>query len=266
MVPRPDVPMPLGEHLDELRRRLLWPLVAWAAVFIIAFAFQDQLKRLFVWPLQRAIAIAGPEVAARAGILVPPEDPHRLLKTFSLGESMGVAVSLAMWAAFAVVIPLLAWQLYAFAAVGLTARERRLAFILVPLAIILFYAGGIFGYFFGMPYIYAWFIDWTAQDPVASFDLRLQAYWHDFLLYTLVFGVLFDIPWAMLVLARLGFVGAAGFARWRKPAFMLATIVAALIGPGDPFIMLVLMIPTYGLYEIGILVTRLFGQREVRDA
>lgn len=262
----PDIPRPLGEHLDELRRRLLLPLAAWAAVFIAAFAVQDELKRLFVWPLERAIAIAGPETAARAGIVAPADAPQRLLKTLSLGESMGVAMSLAMWAAFAAVIPLLVWQLYAFVAVGLTARERRLAFILAPLAVILFYLGAGFGYFVGMPYIYAWFIAWTANDPVAAFELRLQAYWDDFLLYTLVFGVLFDIPWVMLALARLGFVTPAGFARWRRPAFMLATIIAALIGPGDPFVMLLLMVPTYGLYELGILAARLAARPEPAHA
>jgi sec-independent protein translocase protein TatC len=253
---KPDIPVPLGDHLDELRRRLIWPAVVWGAVFVVAFAFQRQLKELFIMPLIRAVDIVTPEVAARAGVVLPSGEPLRVLKSLTLGESMGVSMSLAMWAAFAVVIPLLVWQFYAFVALGLNTRERRLAFLLVPAAVLLFYAGTAFGYYVGMPYIYAWFIEWTADDPISIFDLRLASYRDDFFLYTLVFGALFMIPWAIVTVCRVGFATPEQLARWRKIAFMASVLIAALIGPGDPFIMLVLMVPTYALFEIGLLVAR----------
>lgn len=251
-----DIPLPLGDHLDELRRRLLWPAMVWGVVFVAAFAFENQLKLLFIQPLHWATRIAGPELCAKAGIPALAEGDFRYLKSFDLGESMGVSMSLAMWAAFAVVVPVVAWQLYAFIGLGLTARERRLAFLLVPAAVILFYLGAAFGYYLGMPYLYAWFIEWTAKDPIASFDLRMASYRDDFFLYTLMFGALFNVPWAVVTVCRLGFSTPEKLARWRKFAFMASVVVAALIGPGDPFSMCVLMVPTYALFEIGLFAAR----------
>ncbi len=256
---RPDVPVPLGEHLDELRRRLIWPALVWGLVFFVAFAFERELKVLFVQPLIWAVEYATPAVAAKAGVIIPAEGALRMLKSFDLGESMGVSMTLAMWAAFAVVVPLFIYQIYAFIGIGLTAQERRLAFLLAPAAVVLFYIGGTFGYYFGMPMIYAWFIQWTADDPISSFDLRLGSYRDDFFLYTLLFGGLFDIPWAVVTVCRVGFTTPQKLGRWRKAAFMVAVVLAAVIGPGDPFSLLVLMFPTYALFEIGLLAARFVG-------
>ncbi len=256
---RPDVPVSLGDHLDELRRALILPALVWAVVFVVAFAFEDQLKILFIQPLVWAIGFATPEVAAKAGIVVRQGDELRLLKSFDLGESMGVSMSLAMWAAFAVVVPLFIYQLYAFVAIGLTKQERRLAFLLVPVAIILFYLGAVVGYYFGMPWLYAWFIQWTAKDPICTFDLRLASYRDDFFLYTLLFGVLLDVPWVVVTVVRVGFVTRDKLTGWRKFAFMAAALVAALLGPGDPFSMLVLLLPTYALFELGLIAALVVG-------
>lgn len=256
---RPDVPVPLGDHLDELRRRLVWPAVVWGIIFIAAFAFENELKILFVQPLVWAVEYATPAVAAQAGVVIPQDNPLRLLKTLDLGESMSVSMSLSMWAAFAVVVPLFIYQGYSFIAIGLTARERRLAFLLVPVAVILFYLGAVFGYYLGMPYLYAWFIEWTSRDPISTLDLRLASYRDDFFIYTLLFGGLFDVPWVVVTLCRVGFATPEKLARWRKVAFMGAVVLAAIIGPGDPFSMLMLMFPTYALFEIGLIAARIVG-------
>jgi len=256
---RPDVPVPLGDHLDELRRRLIWPAVVWGIIFVAAFAFENELKVLFVQPLVWAVESATPAVAAKAGIpQLAPGDYH-YLKTLDLGESMSVSMSLSMWAAFAVVMPLFIFQVYSFIAIGLTARERRLAFLMVPVAVILFYLGAVFGYYLGMPYLYAWFIEWTSRDPTSTLDLRLVSYRDDFFIYTLLFGGLFDVPWAVVTLCRVGFATPEKLGRWRKFAFMASVVLAAIIGPGDPFSMVMLMFPTYALFEIGLLAARIVG-------
>lgn len=256
---RPDVPVSLGEHLDELRRCLVAPAILWAVVFVIAFAFDDQLKILFIQPLVWAVDLATPAVAAKAGIPVLAAGDYRMLKSFDLGESMGVSMSLAMWAAFLVVVPMFVYQIYAFISIGLTRQERKLAFLLVPAAVILFYIGTMVGYYFGMPWLYAWFIEWTANDPICTFDLRLASYRDDFFLYTLLFGALLDVPWVVVTVVRVGFVTREKLTGWRKFAFMAAVLVAALLGPGDPFSMLVLLLPTYALFELGLLAAIFVG-------
>jgi sec-independent protein translocase protein TatC len=256
---RPDIPLPLGEHLDELRRRLFLPAVVWGVVFVVAFGFESQLKVLFIQPLLWAMGHAGPEVSAKAGLVIPPGETWPRLQTLDLGESMGVSMSLAMWAAFVVAMPILVYQFYSFVSIGLTAQERRLAFLLVPAAVILFYLGAGFGYYLGMPFIYAWFIEWTAGDPISTLDLRLASYRDAFFLYTLLFGGLFLVPWAVVTVCRVGFATPDKLAKFRKFAFMGSVVLAAIVGPGDPFSMAVLMVPTYLLYEIGLLAARVVG-------
>lgn len=257
----PDVPLPLGEHLDELRRRLVWPILLFAVVFVAAFNFDDELKRIFVQPLLHAVSIADgfePGAAARAGIAVP-SDSMKVFKTLALGESVSVSMSLSMWAGFAIAIPFLVQQLYLFVAIGLKTRERQLAFILVPLAVICFYAGMAFGYYVGLPYMYAWFIQWQARDPISEFVLQMAAYRDSFFFYTIMFGLLFDVPWAVVTICRIGLVTPGTLARYRRIIFLLSTILAAIIAPGDLFSMVALMFPTYLLFETGLLAARVVG-------
>lgn len=257
----PDVPLPLGEHLDELRRRLVWPVIIFGLVFVVAFSFDTELKKIFVQPLLHSVAIAesaDPGSAARAGIVVP-EDGTKVFKTFALGESMSVSMSLAMWAGFVIAIPFFVQQLYMFIAIGLKARERQLVFILVPAAIMCFYGGIAFGYYLGLPYMYAWFIQWQARDPISDFVLQLAAYRDSFFFYTIMFGLLFDVPWVVVVLCRVGLTTPQTLGKYRRFIFLAATVLSAVIAPGDLFSMVALMFPTYLLFEIGLLAAYVVG-------
>lgn len=257
---RPDVPMSLGDHLHELRRRLMPPIVVFIIGMIIGFTQDHLLKELFSYPLTKACSLLPKGTLESAGIHgYDPDTPLRILKTFDLSESMWVTMSLAMWFGAFFAIPVFIQQLWGFIAVGLKARERHLAFLLVPVAVISFYAGAVFGFYIGMPYFFAWFIEWTARDPIATLDLRLASYRDDFFFYTLVFGFLFDIPWAVVAVVRVGFASVDQLAKWRKMAFFTCTIIAAIVAPPDWFSMLAMMIPTYLLFELGLLGARIIG-------
>ena len=256
---RPDLPMSLGDHLHELRARMVMPLVVFAVVFVGAFSVQNQLKELFVQPLLWAIELSTPAVAAKAGIVIDPNQPLKLLKIFDLSESVWVSVSLSIWAAAFFTIPLFLLQIWQFVCVGLTAVERRLGFLLVPVGVICFYLGAAFGYYLGMPMFFAWFIDWTATDPIAGYDLRLMTYRDTFFFYTLAFGLVMDIPWLVVVLCRVGLVTPAKLASWRKGVLFIVTIIAGIITPPDPFSMICMMVPMYLLFELGLLTARFVG-------
>ncbi len=131
-----DMPMGLGEHLDELRRRLIWPVIVVTVLTMVGFAFQAELKEFMVWPLRRAIGLM-PAESARLNL--PADGP--LLHTLTLQESATTAALVSIYAAIAVAAPVILWQLWNFVAVGLTRSERHLAFLFVPLGIILFYVG-----------------------------------------------------------------------------------------------------------------------------
>ena len=250
--PALDVPMSLGDHLHELRRRLILPIAVLLIAFVTAFIFHPQLKSMFAWPVLRAIEISGHELAQQAGMPIDGSTKG-LFQTLSLMESMWVSLSVAFWTAFAVTLPVLIYQLWRFVSIGLLAKERSFGLLLVPVGVLCFYIGAAAGYFYGLPWFYAWCIDWQAGDPISQHHLRLTEYLDNFLFYTLCFGLAFDIPWAVAVLSRVGWATPAGLRKHRKMVFLGCTVFAAIVAPPDAFSMLAMMFPCYLLYEIGII-------------
>ena len=250
-----DIPMGLGDHLDELRRRIIWPVIVVAVIFVAGFAFQSQLKEVLIWPLLRAIQIVGPEEAKLVGL--PTDGSSRMLYTFSLAESASTAAQISFYLALALAAPVVLWQLWSFVAVGLTRRERNLAFLFVPLGVILFYIGTLVGYFFGMPYFYAFLIDFTAGDSTAIIQLRQSEYIETFFMWTLAFGLIMDIPWLIIVIVRTGLMTPQQIAKARKVVVIINVIASAMITPGsDALSLLALFIPMQVLFEGGLFISR----------
>jgi sec-independent protein translocase protein TatC len=253
-----DMPMSLGDHLEELRRRMIMPLLALAVCFIAAFAYNKELKTIYIRPLIQAIEIAGPKAAHDLGLDLPKDgSTPRILTSMDLTESAMVSMSVSFYAALAATIPILVYQVWKFVSVGLLAKERQLAFLFVPAGIIFFYAGAVLGYFWGLPYYFAWMIEWTAGDPTTKQVVR-QAYYQDsFTMMTVCFGLVMDIPWLVMVLVRVGFVTPDQLAKFRKLVVLINTVVASLITPPDGTSMIAMMIPLQLLFEGGLAASRL---------
>ena len=253
-----DMPMSLGDNLEELRRRLIVPLIALAVFFIASFAYNKELKVVYLQPLVHAISIIGPEKAEKLG-LAPPKDgaEWRPLVSFEISESAMVSMTVSFYAAFALTIPVLVYQIWRFVAVGLMPKERQLAFLFVPAGILFFYAGAVLGYFWGLPYYFAWMLEWTANDPTVRQLVRQSFYLDSFSMMTICFGLVMDIPWLVMVLVRIGFVTPDQLSRWRKLVVMVNTVVASVITPPDGTSMLAMLIPLQLLFEGGLLASRL---------
>lgn len=264
-----DMPMSLGEHLHELRKRLVLPIAVLVVAFLVAVAFHNELKEIVVWPLKRALQLIDPAAAARLGL--DPES-YRQLTPLTLGESTLLSMQVAFDVAIAVTIPVALYQLWMFVAVGLKAEERRLAFLFVPLGVILFYVGAIVGFFWGLPYFFAWLLEWEASDTVArSYLIGMSQYHGFFLNMTLCFGLIMDIPWAVMVLVRVGFVSIAQFVKMRRIIAVINLIAAAMITPTTDFFSLMAMfVPMQLLFEGGLLASRVMmwqkARREARRA
>lgn len=253
-----DIPRPLGEHLAELRRCLIWPSVAFGCAFVLGFAWHDRLKIFMVQPLRQAIALVGPDTARQLDL--PTGDTNALLVARELAESAVTAATLSLWFALAVAAPVLLWFLWRFIALGLNARERRLAFLFVPGAALFFYGGVALGYFLALPWFYAWLFRFAAGDPtIQGFVITQSEYLSAFIDWTLVFGVILDVPWAVLVLVRVGLVTPDQLARARRWVALINVIAAACLTPGSDLASLIaLFLPMQLLFEAGLLASRLF--------
>jgi sec-independent protein translocase protein TatC len=268
-----DMPMSLGDHLEELRRRLIWPLIALAVLFIASFAYNKELKVVFLQPLSAAIDIIGPEKAKLIGLEKPKDgdlSTWRPFTAFQISDSAMASMTVSFYAAFAITIPILVYQIWRFVAVGLMPKERQLAFLFVPAGIIFFYAGTVLGYFWGLPYYFAWMLEWTAGDPTTKQIIGLSSYLDSFTMMTVCAGLVMDIPWLVMVLVRIGLVTPQQLGRWRKVVIMVNTMIASVITPPDGTSMLAMLVPLQLLFESGLLASRAMmwynGRAEAREA
>ena len=229
------------EHLDELRRRLIWSVVFVAAAFAGCWMLSGQLYELASAPIRShpAVTLA----------VSRPQD------IFSLH------VKVTMVAAIFVSAPLVLTQAWMFISPGLYPHERRYAIPFVLFASLLFLCGGAFGYFIAFPTAVAYLLDWIVASHLTPI-IDAGEYFNLFFTLIVALGIVFQIPAVILVLSRMGLVTAGLLARKLKYAIFGSVVVAAVITPtGDPANMLVIAAPMVALYVVGIGVAWMFGRR-----
>jgi sec-independent protein translocase protein TatC len=154
-------------------------------------------------------------------------------------------------------LPVLLYQAYAFILPAFSPNERRAVLPLVLSVPFLFIAGVLFAYFVLMPVAINFLLTFNAQD--FSIEVRARDYYGFLTLSLLAIGLLFQIPVAVLALARLGIVTPESLAGNRRYAVLAIAVVAMLVTSPDPATMILAMVPVYGLFEASILLARRFG-------
>jgi len=185
------------------------------------------------------------------------------LQTIEIAEAFVASMGVALAIGISIAMPVIIYQIVAFFAPGLYAREKRIVFTALPFVFELFLAGLVFGWFFTVPAAINFLYNFGAN--AASFEVRPTV--NDFLsIITRLMlwnGVIFELPAVIFLLVRIGVVSVETLARTRRYAIVIITIAAAFITPtGDPFNLLLLAIPMYLLYELGILLGRLMPRRK----
>jgi len=229
------------EHLEELRRRLIWSVVFIGAAFAGCWMFSGELYDLASAPIRShpAVTLA----------ISRPQD------IFSLH------VKVTMVAAIFLSSPLVLAQAWLFIAPGLYPHERRYAIPFVCFASLLFLCGGAFGYFIAFPTAVRYLMDWVVASHLTPI-IDAGEYFSLFFSLIVALGIVFQIPAVILVLSRIGLVTAGWLARRLKYAIFAAVVVAAVITPtGDPANMLVIAAPMVALYVVGIAIAWVFGRR-----
>lgn len=229
------------EHLEELRRRLIWSLVFIAAAFAVCWVFAGDLYDIASAPIR-----SNPAVTLS---ISRPQD------IFSL------YVKVTMVAAIFLSAPLVLVQAWMFISPGLYPHERRYAIPFVLFASVLFVCGGAFGYFIAFPTAVGYLLDWIVQSHLTPI-IDAGEYFSLFSTIIVALGIVFQIPAVIFVLSRIGLVSAGSLARQLKYAVFASVVIAAVITPtGDPGNMLIIAAPMIGLYIVGIAVAWVFGRR-----
>jgi sec-independent protein translocase protein TatC len=234
-----DERLSVVEHLDELRNRVVVSLVALLVAFVVAYAFHDQLLELLEWPL--------PERYEDTGLI-----------TLSPTEPFFTVLKVCAYAAVLAALPVWLYQLYAFVIPAVHDQPRRRMLLVVAGASSLFVAGVAFGYLIVLPVALDFLLGFG--DDVFLTQVRAGEYFGFVTTLMLASGLLFEVPVAMLALARLGVTSAEFYVRHWRVAIVLIAALAAILPGGDPFSMLLLMIPQILLYLVGIWLAKRFGR------
>jgi sec-independent protein translocase protein TatC len=225
---------PFVSHLVELRDRLIRAAIAVGIVFGILCAYPGPsgLYDLLAAPLVAHLPKGATLIATNviSPILVP--------------------LKIALMAAFMVALPYVLYQAWAFVAPGLYSHEKRLMLPLVVSSTLLFFTGVAFCYFLVIPSMSAFIQSWAPKSITAAPDI--EQYFGFVLTLFIVFGLAFEVPIVVVVLAYLGIVPVAKLREWRGYFVVVAFIVAAVVTPPDVISQLALAIPMCILYEVGI--------------
>ena len=244
---------PLVEHLIELRQRLIKALIAVAVVFVIAFIFADQIFQILVIPYERA---AGENQNLKLIFTAPQEYFFAQLK-------------IALFTALFVAFPVIAGQIYKFVAPGLYKNERSAFLPFLVATPILFFLGASLVFFVVMPLAMSFFLSMQLTGPEFTTTIELLPKVSEYLglIMTLIFafGLVFQMPVVISLLARAGLVTEQGLKDKRKYAVVMTIVAAAVLTPPDPVSQIGLAVPTLLLYELSIYATRLIVRKRLEQ-
>jgi sec-independent protein translocase protein TatC len=233
-------------HLIELRTRLLHSAIALLLVFICLFPWASDLYALLAQPMLAKLPKGGQMIAT------------------DVTTPFFVPLKVAMMAAFLIALPYILYQIWRFVAPGLYAHEKRLVVPLIVASTILFFCGMAFAYFVVFPVVFG-FITASAPQGVAVMT-DIDKYLSFVLAMFMAFGITFQVPVAVVLLVRMGFVTVAKLREVRPYAVVGAFVVGAIFTPPDVVSQLMLAIPLWLLYETGIVVASWVGKGKTRQA
>jgi sec-independent protein translocase protein TatC len=246
--------MPFLAHLEELRKRLIWSFSATGIAFVLVFNFRTILIQLLQWPLTTDL------VMGRQWPFIGFRHKPPIAKLTALGpaETLWTHFKVAFIAGLLVTLPVVLYQIWKFIEPGLLPRERRFALPFVILSTLCFFLGVAFCFLIVLPLALQFLLTF---DPTIQQMPRFSEYVDFTLKFLLAFGVIFELPLAMTIAARLGMVTPQFLARNRKYAILINFIIAAILTPTpDIFNQSLMALPMCLLYEVGILAARIVAR------
>jgi sec-independent protein translocase protein TatC len=252
--------MSLTEHLAELRKRIVVSLAGFLIAFTAAFIYSERIFEFIVMPMKRY-----PVLARSYPFFTFVENRSAPSLVFlAPTEAFWMHIKISMVAGLVASLPLLLIELWRFVAPGLLEKERRYAVSFVAAGTTLFLLGAAFCFFVILPFALRFLLTYKTASLVPLISIGSYA---DFCLkFILAFGLVFELPVAIVLLTRMGVVSPKALAAKRKYAVLLAFVAAAFLTPTpDAFNQILMAFPIMFLFEAGILAARLIGGRKKAD-
>jgi sec-independent protein translocase protein TatC len=235
--------LPLTTHLQELRRRLILSFIAVGGGFALCYAFAEKIFDILAAPLLKMMPMGG-----------------SLIFT-SVAEAFFTYMKVAFISGLILASPFVLYQIWAFVAPGLYRHEKKYVVPFVLAGSFFFAIGILFAYYIALPIGFKFLLGFATDfiKPLPS----MKEYLSFSIKFLLAFGLVFEFPVVLVLLARIGVVDAKTLARQRKYAILLIFVFAAILTPPDIISQLIVALPMIGLYELSILLSKLFGKKSL---
>jgi sec-independent protein translocase protein TatC len=232
------------EHLGELRRRMLWSILAVLVCFIPAYYFSGQIFDFLMEPIRNEL-------------------PEGSMLIFTMpAEGFTTYLKVSIYTAIAAAVPFILYQVWKFVAPGLYKHEKRIIIPFILFGTLFFALGGSFFYFVVAPKAFEFLLNEYSSDYVKAFPSIKEAL-SFFMALILGFGLIFEFPLVIFVLARIGIVSSAWLKRQRKYAILVSAVAAAVLTPTtDAISFMFMFLPLIVFYELGIVVAWIFGKKK----
>jgi len=233
--------LPLTTHLQELRKRLILSFIAVGGGFALCYTFAEKIFDILAAPLLGMMPQGG-----------------SLIFT-SVAEAFFTYMKVAFIAGLILASPFVLYQIWAFVAPGLYRHEKKYVVPFVLAGSFFFAIGILFAYYVALPIGFKFLLGFATDfiKPLPS----MKEYLSFSIKFLLAFGLVFEFPVVLVLLARIGVVDAKTLARQRKYAILLIFIFAAILTPPDIISQVIVALPMIGLYELSILLSKLFGKK-----
>jgi sec-independent protein translocase protein TatC len=233
--------LPLTAHLQELRKRLILSFIAVGAGFILCYALAQPIFDILAAPLLKVMPAGGS------------------LIFISVAEAFFTYMKVAFIAGLILASPFVLYQIWAFVAPGLYQKEKRYVIPFVLGGSLFFAMGVLFGYYVAIPIGFKFLLGYATDfiKPMPS----MKEYLSFSIKFLLAFGLVFEFPVVLVLLARIGVIDAKMLARQRKYAILLIFVFAAVMTPPDIVSQVLMALPLMGLYELSILLSKIFGKK-----
>lgn len=221
-----DPEVALTEHLEELRKRIIYILGSFLVFFALSFAFVERIYSWLIKDLEFKLALLGP------------------------GDVLWIYFKISAVCSIALTIPLAAYHVWRFVLPALQEHERKATFMLIPALFLLFILGISFGYFLVFPIVLS-FMQELAGEGFQQFYTS-EKYFSFLISLTVPFGILFELPVVILFLTAIGILNPQMLKKSRKIAYFVILITSVLITPPDLISDILVLVPLVLIYEISI--------------